>query len=130
LKELTFLSEGVHAKRFQDRRRNTLKRLEGLVASAQENGSIQCREDPAFIARHIFFVYSGAIRWWFASDDLQLSTGIADLRRIFELHLMGLDPTATALGSQQDKRQAAHRDLGPDGHYRHATPCGQRSRKM
>jgi AcrR family transcriptional regulator len=101
LKELTFLSEGVHAKHFQERRRSTMMKIESLVASAQLSGSIKSDETPAFIARQIFFIYSGAIRWWFASEKLQLSAGITELRRHFKLYLTGLNPTPAALGIQK-----------------------------
>lgn len=105
LKELTFLSDSIHAKRLQERRHNVMKKIEELVASAQENGSVQSRENSAFIARHIFFIFAGAIRWWFASEKLQLSAGIAELRKHFELHLMGLHSTPAALGTQDSIRK-------------------------
>jgi len=101
LKELTFLSEGIHSEHFQERRRTMMKKIEALVASAQENGIIRSHENPAFIARHIFFVFSGAIRWWFSGETLQLSAGIADLRRHFKLNLAGLDPAPAAFATQE-----------------------------
>ena len=120
LKELTFLSEGIHAKHFQERRRNMMKNIEGLVASAQENGSIQSHENSAFIARHIFFLFSGAIRWWFASEKLRLSAGVADLRSHFKLHLTGLDPAPAALETQEP---LANISAGQKLHYRKPVPA-------
>ncbi len=105
LKELTFLSEGIHSEHFQERRRTMIKKIEALVASAQENGSIRSHENPAFIARHIYFVYAGAIRWWFAGPEPQLPAGIAELRRQFRLTIAGLEPTPAALAS--DPRTAS-----------------------
>lgn len=102
LKELTFLSEGIHSEHFQERRRTMMKKIEALVASAQQNGSIRSRENPAFVARHIFFIFAGAIRSWFAGEKLELPVGVAELRAHFKLHLMGLDPAPAGdvLGSR------------------------------
>jgi TetR/AcrR family transcriptional regulator len=92
LKELTFLSEGIHSEHFQERRRTMMRKIEALVSAAQANGSIRSHENPAFIAHHIFFIFAGALRSWIAGEKLELAAGVAELRAHFKLHLVGLHP--------------------------------------
>lgn len=108
LKELTFLSEGIHSERFRERRRTMMKKIAALVAAAQANGSIRSRDNPAFIAHHIFFIFTGAIRSWFAGEKFELPAGVAELRAHFKLHLTGLDP---APQRRSAKRAASSRRL-------------------
>lgn len=53
---------------------------------------IKTRDDPALVARHVFFCYSAAARWWVASNKPDLQHGIDDLRRLFRLQIAGLSP--------------------------------------
>ena len=92
LQELTFYSEGKQAATFQEIRARLLDGLEEIVRGAQDDGRILAREDPAFIARHLFFVYSAAIRWWITAPRPEVREGIADLRRLLELQFSGLSP--------------------------------------
>jgi len=48
------------------------------------------KEDPALVARYVFFVYSASLRWWIASPKPDPRTGIADLRRLLRLLVAGL----------------------------------------
>jgi AcrR family transcriptional regulator len=92
LQELTFYSEGKQAVRFQEIRGRLIDGIEALVHGAQGDGRILAREDPAFIARHLFFVYSAAIRWWITAPRPEAREGLADLRRLLELQFGGLSP--------------------------------------
>ena len=56
--------------------------------------AITADEDPQFIARHLFFVYSAAIRWWIAGPRPEVKAGLADLRRLLDLQVNGLAPAA------------------------------------
>ena len=94
LQELTFYSEGKQAARFQEIRGRLIDGIEELVRRSQGDGRILAREDPGFIARHLFFVYSAAIRWWITAPHPEVKEGLADLRRLLELQFAGLWPAA------------------------------------
>ena len=92
LQELTFYSSGKQAATFHSIRKRLIDGVEDLIRKAQEARKISSSEKPAFIARHIFFVYSASLRWWIASPRPDPNKGIADLRRLFKLQLEGLLP--------------------------------------
>jgi AcrR family transcriptional regulator len=96
--ELTFCS-GTQAERLRDSRLRMISRIEQLIKAAEEAGQIRCDEEAAFVARHIFFSSQSAMRWWIAKDKPKISEGIADLRRIYRLHLRALNPSERALGN-------------------------------
>lgn len=95
--ELTFCS-GKQADRLRESRFRMISRIEQLIVAAERSGAIRCDEDPYFVARHIFFSSQSAMRWWIASPKPKVSEGIADLRRIYTLHLRSLNPTGVAFG--------------------------------
>jgi AcrR family transcriptional regulator len=90
LQELTFYSSGKQAATFLGIRKRLIDGLEALVRAAQRARQIRSREDPAVIARHIFFVYSASLRWWIAAPRPNPEKGIADLRRLLKLQFDGL----------------------------------------
>ena len=90
LQELTFYSSGKQAATFLGIRRRLIDGLEALVRAAQRAGRIRSREDPAVIARYIFFVYSASLRWWIAAPRPNPEKGVADLRRLLNLQADGL----------------------------------------
>jgi AcrR family transcriptional regulator len=97
--ELMFCS-GPQAERLRESRLRMISRIEHLLLAAEQRGQIHCDEDPAFVARHIFFSSQSAMRWWIAGHKPKVSEGIADLRRIYTLHLRALNPTRAAFGAQ------------------------------
>jgi AcrR family transcriptional regulator len=90
LKDMTFYSEGKQAAEYHRIRRRLLLGIEEAVKSAQREREIRSREDAALIARHIFLVFAGALRWWIASRKPNPREGLADLKRLFELQVNGL----------------------------------------
>ena len=90
LQELTFYSSGKQAATFLGIRKRLIDGLEALVRGAQRARRIRSREDPAVIARYIFFVYSASLRWWIAAPRPNPEQGVADLRRLLELQADGL----------------------------------------
>jgi AcrR family transcriptional regulator len=94
LQELTFYSSGKQAEAFLQTRRRLIDGIEAIVRGAQREGEIGSAEDAQFIARHLFFVYSAAIRWWIAGARPDVKAGLADLRRLLELQVRGLAPAA------------------------------------
>ena len=39
-----------------------------MVRDAQQDGQVKPDEDATYIARYIFLVYAGAVRWWIAGQ--------------------------------------------------------------
>lgn len=94
LKDMTFYSEGKQAAEFHRIRRRLLSGIEDVVRGAQQDGQIRSDEDAALIARHIFLVFAGALRWWIASRKPNPRQGLADLKRLFELQIGGLQSSS------------------------------------
>jgi AcrR family transcriptional regulator len=90
LQELTFYSEGKQAATFHEIRERLISGIEKVIRTAQHEQRIHTKEDPAIVARHIFFVCSGAIRWWIARLTPSPREGLTELRRLLELHVNGL----------------------------------------
>jgi AcrR family transcriptional regulator len=97
--ELTFCS-GKQAERLRESRLRMISRIEQLILAAERAGTIQPNEEPAFVAKHIFFSSQSAMRWWIASPNPKVTAGIADLRRIYTLHLRALNATPAAFGKE------------------------------
>ena len=57
-------------------------------------GHIEASTDPSCAKLH-----QSAMRWWIARPKPKVSEGIADLRRIYSLHLRALNPSPAAFGS-------------------------------
>ena len=62
--------------------------------TAQQEGRIGSKAEARLVARHIFFVSSGAIRWWIASLRPDPHEGLTELRRLLALQIIGLEPTS------------------------------------
>lgn len=90
LRDMTFYSEGKQAAEFQRIRGRLLSGIEEVVRLAQQNQRIRSQEDAALIARYIFLVFAGALRWWIANRSPDPREGLEDLKRLFELQLNGL----------------------------------------
>ena len=90
LQQLTFYSTGKQAEAFLAIRGRLMRGIERLVADSQAAGSIRARPGAKIITRHIFFIYSAAIRWWIAGERPRASAGIADLRQLLSLQMEGL----------------------------------------
>jgi AcrR family transcriptional regulator len=90
LQELTFYSSGKQASTFLGIRKRLIEGIEELVRRAKKERKIRTKEDPAIVARHIFFVYSASLRWWIAAPKPDPDKGIADLRRLLRLQFDGL----------------------------------------
>ncbi len=110
LQELTFYSTGKQADEFIAIRRRLIDGVERLVRAAQQDGRIRSPESPVRIARHFFFVYSAAIRWWIGAARPNIPAGIAELDRLLELQVGGLAPApVTRLAGALKRRSAPSR---------------------
>jgi len=112
LKELTFYSEGKQAATFQEIRERLISGIERLIRTAQQERRIRSKEEARIVARHIFFVCSGAIRWWIASLRPDPKEGLTELRRLLELQINGLDPDS-GTRRKSGKRRISSRQDGP-----------------
>lgn len=90
LKDMAFYSEGKQAAEFQQIRGRLLSGIEEVVRAAQREQQIRSDEDATHIARYIFFVFAGALRWWIAGRRPDPLEGMADLKRLFVLQVNGL----------------------------------------
>ena len=90
LQELTFYSSGKQAATFLGIRKRLIDGIEDLVRRAQKEKTIHSDENPAVIARHVFFVYSASLRWWIAETKPDPEKGVADLRRLLKIQFEGL----------------------------------------
>jgi hypothetical protein len=79
------------------------------VRSAQRSGQIRSDEDSALIARHIFLVFAGALRWWIAGRKPNPREGLADLKRLFELQISGLNAARRKALSRKPKQFSGRR---------------------
>jgi AcrR family transcriptional regulator len=92
LRELVFYSSGKQAEKFHEIRQRLMEGIESLVREAQQARRIRPRKEAALIARHIFFTFSAAVRWWIATPDPNPRTGLKDLHRLIKLQIRGLRP--------------------------------------
>jgi len=114
LKELTFYSEGKQAAAFQEIRKRLISGIEKVVRAGQQERRILSAEEAGMVARHIFFVSSGAIRWWIASLRPDPREGLTELRRLLELQIRGLEASSGARNKTAGKtrqRIKAHRKM-------------------
>ncbi len=108
LKDMAFYSEGKQAAEFQRIRGRLLSGIEEVVRTAQREQRIRSDEDPTLIARYIFFVFAGALRWWIAGRRPDPREGMADLKRLFVLQINGLGSApAQSMGSARRARNMA-----------------------
>jgi AcrR family transcriptional regulator len=108
LRDMTFYSEGKQAAEFQRIRRRLISGIEDVVRGALRDRQIGAGEDAALIARHIFLVFAGALRWWIASRRPNPREGMADLKRLFQLQINGLRSSHVRnTGSARRKRSSA-----------------------
>lgn len=107
LRDMTFYSEGKQAAEFQRIRARLLSGIQETVRGAQRNGQIRSKEDSTLIARHIFLVFAGALRWWIAGRKPNPREGLADLKRLLELQISGLGSAKrrTTLSGKRKRRQ-------------------------
>ncbi len=90
LKELIFYSEGAQAAEFQAIRGELNAGIELAVREAQKNGRIRRSAKPELVARDLFFLFSGHVRWWIAKPKPHPFDGLEELKDLLALHMKGL----------------------------------------
>ncbi len=91
LSEVLQHTPGLHLAEHIGIRDRFIRGMEQVVAEAQQSGEIASTETPQLIARHIFFSYSAALRWWLsASEKPEWRHGMRDFAEILKLQTSGL----------------------------------------
>jgi AcrR family transcriptional regulator len=91
LSEVLQHTPGFHLAEHIGVRDRFIRGMEVVVAEAQETGEIGSTESSELIARHIFFSYSSALRWWLAaSENPEWRSGLRDFAEILRLQTNGL----------------------------------------
>ena len=92
LSEVLQHTPGFHLTEHIGIRDRFIRGLEGVVLEAQLKGEIASTESPQLIARHIFFSYSAALRWWLsASENPEWRAGLRDFAEVLKLQINGLN---------------------------------------
>ena len=108
LKDMIFYSDGKQAAEFQRIRGRLLSGIEKAVGAAQREQQIKSDEETAIIARNIFLVFAGGLRWWIAGIKPDAREGLLQLRRFLELQISGLHPSRGRIrGAVRQGRQHA-----------------------
>lgn len=90
LQELTFYSTGKQSESFLEARIRYVEAIEAIIAGAQRTGQVRATEPAQHIARLIFFIYTGAVRWWIGQPEPQSESGLRELRQLLTLQVEGL----------------------------------------
>lgn len=90
LRELPFYNTGKLSAGFQNTRQELINLIERIVVHAQKTGEIRDDGDPVLIARGVFFIYSGAVRWWIEGKGPTYEFGLVDLRALLRPYIEGL----------------------------------------
>ena len=91
LSEVLQYTPGLHLAEHLGIRDRFIRGIEQVVAEAQKTGEIGSPESSEVIARHVFFSYSAALRWWLAaSESPDWRTGLRDFALILKMQTAGL----------------------------------------
>ena len=91
LSEVLQHTPGLHLAEHIGIRDRFIRGMEEVVAEAQQSGEIASTESSQLIARHIFFTYSAALRWWLsASANPEWRLGLREFAEILKLQTAGL----------------------------------------
>jgi AcrR family transcriptional regulator len=117
LSEVLQHTPGFHLAEHLSIRGRLIGGITEVVAAAQKTGEIGSPESPELIARHIFFSYSAAIRWWLAaSENPDWRAGMRDFALILNLQTTGLElrqppkkdaPLVSVAGSAKGQAKSA-----------------------
>jgi AcrR family transcriptional regulator len=92
LREITFSSGGIVAKRVWDRERGIEQHVARIVAQAQANGHVSSSIAPDMAAHIIFSLHRIEVRFCLGETEPDISVSLDKLRRQFEVLLSGLAP--------------------------------------
>lgn len=110
--QVNYYSGGMHGEEYKRTRRALIRQVEILVEDAIDRGEIAPRETTDMIAHVLFLTFSAAARWWIAGDDPVLDEGLAYLRRLTRIQIVGMGPSAqymSMMGFQKNGSRAPAR---------------------
>ncbi len=91
LSEVSQHTPGLHLVEHIAIRDRFIRGMQQVVEQAQASGEILSTESSELIARHIFFAYSAALRWWLsASDNPEWRTGMREFAKVLKMQTEGL----------------------------------------
>jgi AcrR family transcriptional regulator len=79
--------------RYHQRRASLIERISALVAEHQRRGTIAADENGTEIAELCMALYLAEVRMWLRNGGCDLEAGIARLRRLLRLALLGVTPS-------------------------------------
>ncbi|WP_169801028.1 TetR/AcrR family transcriptional regulator [Novosphingobium naphthalenivorans] len=88
--QINYYSGGMHGEEYTRTRRSIARQLEFMVEDAINRGEIRPPETTDVVAQHFFLIFSATARWWIGGDNPVAEEGIAYLRRLIRLQIMGL----------------------------------------
>lgn len=100
LREMTFYTEGLQAERFQQSCGRMKDHLSSFFVGARDGHHLASKESPEIIADALMYTFASEIRHWIAADGPMLSDGLARLRRMLTLQVVGLEPRKGTLSKQ------------------------------
>ena len=94
LRELTFYTHGLEARRFQAHRDQIVAGVTALVKRGRTDGIVAAADDDTLVARAIFDIYTAEVRRWLADDSREpsLAQGLTTLRRMLQVLVDGMQP--------------------------------------
>lgn len=88
MRELTFFSEGVEARKFLAHRIRFLQCVTAVIDRAIEAGELRTAK-PKHVTQIIFAIYVWEVRRWLSSEAGSVARGLSDLRELLALQLDG-----------------------------------------
>ena len=105
LSEVLQHTPGFHLAEHIGIRDRFIRGMEGVVQEAQKSGEVGSTESAQLIARHIFFSYTSALRWWLAaSENPDWRAGLRDFGVILKMQTAGLE---LKVGAKHGERQVS-----------------------
>lgn len=108
--QLNYYSSGMHGETYQATRIRVARAIEAMVQHAISVGEISKGEETDLIARHFFYVFSAAARWWIAEDSPDPKEGLGELSRLLNIQIAGLKQPLVD-NSASRRRNNVHRNL-------------------
>jgi len=88
--QLADQSAGIHSQEFVRIRVAFLAALVEIIQLGRAKGECSADGDAALQARAFYNLYFAAVRWWIYMPDPKVKAGLAELKALFALQLMGM----------------------------------------
>lgn len=88
--QLNYYATGMNGAEYLDLRARVATEIEALVENARSREEIVSGESDDLIARHFFYVFSAAVRWWISGPRPKVSEGLGELARVLHVQVRGL----------------------------------------